>query len=217
MKPMDQNALPSRKTEVGHFYHVYNRGEDKRDIYLTPAHYEYFLLALDYYRDSQVKLPLSQINATKLNPTRKIEEPLVKLLCYFAMPNHFHLLIQEQSDQGVSKYLADIQNSYTKYFNKMHQRTGHLFQGRYRIVRIETEEQLLIVSRYVHLQAVTANLREEIEYPWSSIGGYLATSKTFCDTELILRLAKTTGYRVFLENYKDYARTLAKIKHLLHE
>ena len=206
-----------RVTEIGGYYHIYNRGVDKRDIYLSEADYQYFLLGLDYYRDSQAKQPLSQTDTRRIDPLRLIKQPVVEVLCYYLLPNHYHLLVREDSTHGVGTYLSKIQNSYTQYFNTHQHRSGHLFQGPFQIVQVETDEQLLILSRYIHLQGFTAQLTNSIESPWSSVGGYLASEKTFCNTKLISSLAKSQSYRDFLENYKEYARTLATIKHLLHE
>ena len=106
------------------------------------------------------------------------------------MPNHFHFLLEQKEDKGISKFLSNLQNSYTKFFNISHERDGSLFSDQFKAVRIETDEQLIHVSRYIHLNPhtgfVVKSLKELEEYPWSSFPDYLQTPREFVDTEFIL-------------------------------
>lgn len=85
----------------------------------------------------------------------------LEIISYCLMPNHFHLLVKQVIDHGIVKCLNNFSNSYTRYFNIRHDRVGPLFQGRFKAVRIETDEQLLQVSRYIHLNPVASSLIEE--------------------------------------------------------
>ena len=132
------------------------------------------------------------------------------------MPNHFHFLLRQKTDDGLSKFVGDLLNSYTKYFNIKNDRVGPLFQGRFRAVLIDNDEQLVHVSRYIHLNPLIANLVSDIEsYPWSSYRDYLGLgNNTFVKTAEILDLFKSKeDYKQFVLDQVDYARVLDQFKH----
>lgn len=101
----------------------------------------------------------------KIATTKKVE-----LNIFTAMPNHFHLLVKEMSQKGISLYLQRLQNGYAKYFNAKYKKRGHLFQGAFRAIPVETDEQLLYLSAYIHRNPRELNewKDKEIDYPWSS-------------------------------------------------
>ncbi len=167
------------------FYHVFNRGNDKQAIFLDMADRRRFLLTLftamvdlDFHplgrrsRDLDVSLRAA-FPDDELAQIKK--KRMAKLVGFTMMTNHFHLLIEEGSEGGIAKFMQRLQNSYTKYFNEKYKRTGHLFAGPYKIVPVESNEQLLYLSAYIH-----RNPRElpgwegkEGLYPWSSCRDYL--------------------------------------------
>ncbi len=147
---------------------------------------------------------------------------MVRILSYCLMPNHFHLLLEQLSDQGVKKYLSNFSNSYTRYFNTKHKRIGALFQGIFKAVRIEDDEQLIHVSRYIHLNPATSCLVTEKNldtYSWSSLPEFIDRKNgELCDTRPILDFFPSKkAYRNFIYNQIDYAKNLEQIKHLLFE
>jgi putative transposase len=137
------------------------------------------------------------------------------------MPNHFHILIKQKTDNGISKFMANIQNSYARYFNTKHKRIGPLFQGQFKAVKIESEEQLLHVSRYIHLNpyssALVKNYEELEKYEWSSLKEYLNTTLfPFCSKDDIQEYFKKEGsYKEFVFDNADYQKRLEEIKHLI--
>jgi len=136
------------------------------------------------------------------------------------MPNHFHFLLKQVGDYGISEFIGQIQNSYTKYFNVKRERVGSLLQGRFKAVRVESEEQLIHLSRYIHLNPYSSflvrSLKDLKKYPWSSFPSYIEDEKVdFLDENIILNLFKNKGeYQEFVFNQADYQRELEKIKHL---
>lgn len=98
----------------------------------------------------------------------------VELNAFAVMPNHFHLFAQEKEEKGISLYLQRVQNAYAKYFNAKYKKRGHLFQGYFKAVAVETDEQLLYLSAYIHRNP--RDLQEwknrECDYPWSSYQDY---------------------------------------------
>ncbi|MBI2482162.1 MAG: transposase [Candidatus Vogelbacteria bacterium] len=114
----------------------------------------------------------------------------VKLQAFALLPNHFHLLVEEIEDRGISKYMQRISNSYTKYFNTKYKGSGHLFQNRFQSVRIKDNDQLLYASTYIHRNCRDNPkwINKEKSYPWSSYQDYIDTNRwnNLLDTELIL-------------------------------
>ncbi len=208
--------MPKRKEPLinGQIYHVFNRGVEKRKVFLTARDYNRFLEAFSHYSSNKLKFSTK----SKLSPKRLELKELesVEVLGYCFMPNHFHFLLRQKTDDGLSKFVGDLLNSYTKYFNIKNDRVGPLFQGRFRAVLIDNDEQLVHVSRYIHLNPLIANLVSDIEsYPWSSYRDYLGLgNNTFVKTAEILDLFKSKeDYKQFVLDQVDYARVLDQFKH----
>lgn len=224
--------MPIRKVPLvaNEIYHVYNRGVEHRPIFLSKRDYERALESLIFYQFQD--LPLSFSHVIRL-PIREKEEILSKLptkshrlvniLCFSLMPNHFHLLLKQLVDNGISRCVGNFMNSYTRYFNVRHERDGHLFQGQFKAVRIETEEQLIHVSRYIHLNPFSSYILKTIKdletYPWTSFPEYIGeTSRKICNTEMILsHFSSKNKYREFVFDQAEYQRRLEDVKHLLLE
>ena len=140
------------------------------------------------------------------------------------MPNHFHLLLKQIIDGGISKFMSNFTNRYTRYLNTKNDRNGPIFQGRFKAIRIETDEQLLHVCRYIHLNPYTSYVVKTFsnleKYPYSSFPEYLGkTKREFCNKELILHHFNKDrkDYKKFVFNQANYQRELNKIKHLTLE
>lgn len=133
----------------GEYYHIYNRGVEKRDIFKEKADYERFLRLLYVangtepyvFRDIE-KLPLNKIQRGK---------PLVALGAYCLMPNHFHLLVKEIGDGGLSEFMEKLGTGYALYFNKKENRVGPLFQGTFKARHARRDEYLKYLFSYIHL------------------------------------------------------------------
>lgn len=200
-------------------YHVYNRGLNKMEIFKDDEDYKIFLYYLFIYTaplaDILIKYPELNIKLQKHNLSDEVE-----ILTYCLMPNHFHMLIQQSTKDGITKLLKQLTNAYTRYFNTKYDRSGPLFQGRYKAGHIPTDELLLHTSRYIHLNpfvaGITSNIRND---RWTSFNDYMKPqTSSFVHTKLILSFFKSPKeYEVFVLNHKDYARRLNLIKHLLLE
>src|SRR5690348_10592818 len=139
----------------GEYYHVYNRGVAHQPTFLKKKDYERFLLCLRYYQYNP-PLKLSRCLQISLKEREKFltnienqEAKIVDIIAYCLMPNHFHILIKQNKEDGISKFLRLSINSYARYFNTKYKRVGTLFQGMFKAIHIETEEQLLHLSRYI--------------------------------------------------------------------
>lgn len=224
--------MPRRKYPLvtGKIYHVFNRGITNLDTFNTPSEYKRAILTLDYYNNSSNKLKfsrfLSQTDRQRrfyLENIKGIAEPQVDIICYCLMPNHFHLLLLQKQNLGISNYLGLFQNSYTRYFNTKNERSGPIFRGRFKSVLVQTDEQLLHVSRYIHLNPYTSDVVDSLyslkTYPWSSLPDYLnMTKKALVNREKILAFYKNLdSYKKFVLNHADYQKSLEKIKKIIPE
>jgi putative transposase len=145
------------------FFHVYNRGVEKREIFLDDSDCRIFLYYFSLYLSAKEDLQLLKQKGLRLDKIIKnnLSEE-VDLLVYALMPNHFHLLVQQHSSYGVMKLMKRVTTAYAMYFNKKYSRVGPLFQGIYKSVYIHTDEYLLHLSRYIHLNPL--NIQNTIDF-----------------------------------------------------
>jgi len=203
--------MPAKNTvkeyDERQYYHVYNRGVEKRDIFLDNQDYVVFLGLLKKY--------LTGENLEKSNNRHKFKHlgDDVKLLSYCLMPNHFHLLLYQESEKGISQFMRKLATGYVMYFNNRYDRVGGLFQGRYKASLIASDPYLYHISRYIHL-----NPKNYLDYPYSSLRYYERpeSSPVWLTTENILDLFDNSPeqYRSFVEDYvlsDDEIRGIEKI------
>ena len=168
-------------TENG-YYHIYNRGVEKRNIFLDREDYKTFLYFLKRY----LTVPPKPTEQSQLPPRWKTDIfDKVTLVAYCLMPNHFHFLIKQTTQRVITDFMRALINSYVHYFNKKYERVGSLFQGIYKAVLIEEENYLLHLSRYIHLNPFEVeprsglNLANELaNYSYSSYEEYLGKRAT---------------------------------------
>ncbi len=213
----------------GQNYHIFNRAIDRQTIFKTRWEYKRAVATLKYYRFANLPIKFSQLLNLSEEQGQKIikeltqkDEKLVEIIAYCLMPNHFHFMLKQLQDNGISKFIANLTNSYTKYFNMKHERKGHLFEGQFKAVLIESDEQLIHLSRYIHLNPVSSFIikAEELEnYEWSSLKEYLGLSnESLYFKEIILsHFSNKDEYKLFLKDQIKYAQELDKIKHLTLE
>jgi putative transposase len=176
------------KFSIGEYYHVYNRGVEKRDIFLENADYLKFLHSV---KDSNSLTKTAFLKLYDFQPQSQVMlstryENLVEIICYCLMPNHFHLIIKQKVDGGISKFMHKLSTAYTMYFNLKYKRTGVLLQGPFKAKHIEGDQYLLHLSRYIHLNPLEIINGDNVQsvsftkkYRWSSLQFYL-DSKQRC-------------------------------------
>lgn len=222
--------MPYRKVPfvTGEVYHLFNRSIARQPVFKNIREYERFTNLIKYYRLGKLPLRFSHFNRLSKEEKGKFAEkhisvsrPTIEILAYCIMPNHFHFLVKQLTSNAISTFLRKIQNGYSKYFNIKYERSGSLFQFMFKGVRIETDEQLVHVSRYIHLNPVTAYIIEQnnlLAYKWSSFHSYVSRGKEdFINSELVLSQFKSPkDYEIFVYDQVGYQRELDKIKHLIH-
>ncbi|MBI2196671.1 transposase [Candidatus Daviesbacteria bacterium] len=212
----------------GEIYHIFNRGIERRTTFTEKREFERMQKLVKFYRHKDIPVRFSQVIQQPEEIREKLlaalykSERAVDILSYCLMPNHFHFMLKQNTDKGISSFISNITNAYTKYFNTKYERTGPLFEGVFKAVHIESDEQLVHVSRYIHLNPVASGVipDDKLEsYQWSSYPEYLSLSNLeISQTDLILSMFKTIkAYQEFVNNQIDYGKQLEAIKHLTFE
>lgn len=205
----------------GEHYHVFNRGVDKRDIFLDKEDLDRFFQSMDEFN---VADPIGSIYENSFRQTSVKNDDankLVNFICYCLNPNHYHFVLEQIADNGIEKLMHKI-GGYPKFFNHKYSRSGALFQGKFKAVLISTNEQLLHTSAYVNLNnRVHLPLRSKApklnKTSWSE---YTENSGTeFCKKDIVLEQFKNNkAYEDFAkESLKDIQKRKEEMKGLLIE
>ncbi len=206
------------------FYHIYNRGVEKRDIFLDQQDFSVFLSYLKTYLEPKDEIELRAVLASEESSYAEKSKTLklinlknfyqdINIHCYALLPNHFHFLLWQDSADGIDRFMNALGVRYSVYFNHKYHRVGPLFQGVYKAVMVTSDEQLLHLSRYIHLNPFQwleypLNKRQEIHLP-SSLPEYLKERQTaWIKTEQIIEYFSksnqgTSSYLQFLQDASD--------------
>lgn len=131
---------------TGEVYHIFNRGVDKREVFLDKGDYLRFYRSLQLF--NQENITFSFRDAARCNRDKGL--PLVSIEAYALLPNHFHMIVKQLKDGGISEFMKRISSGYTGYFNEKYERSGSLFQGTFKRVHIETDRQYNYLLAYVN-------------------------------------------------------------------
>lgn len=226
--------MPIRKLQfvTNNYYHLFNSGLDDRVTFPSPAHYLNFIEALWYYQF--IKPPYKLNLYQKLKPNAKAEaannlkshyQRHVNIVAYLLMPNHYHLVIQPLPLGNPSRYLANTQISYTRYHNQSVGRTGPLFGRQFRAVEITNPNDLIPLSRYLHLKPLTHNIVRSLSdieaYSYSSYSEYTFTKPDFmrfCHTQPVTNhFPNPNDYRAYCSNLGDNLQATQNLAPLLFD
>ncbi|MDP2932865.1 MAG: transposase [bacterium] len=204
------NYRDYKKFSEGGFYHIYNRGNNKQDIFFDDEDRKCFL-----FRTREALYP-EFANSRR----RPLAKGAFTLLSYCLMPNHFHLLIRQNLQNPISDLIKKVCTGYSKYFNKKYERVGHVFQDQYKAIVVSQDNYLTWVSAYIHQNPKIAGLVENLEeYPWSSYRDYLGLRQgKLCSIDLILGMFKNgQAYKEFVEDSFDQIKIRKDVQKLLLE
>jgi len=198
------------KPETGEYYHVFNRGVEKRKIFLDANDYERFLIYLKEFNclDPVYSLYRSKQQAVEVKPLRK--EKIVEIISYCLNPNHFHFILKQITQSGISEFMKRLGVGYTGYFNFKNKRSGVLFQGSYKSVHIKNNNQLLYLSAYVndnHSIHGYESKKGEI-WKYSSLSEYLGKPKRdLCSKNILLeQFRNRQDYLEFVRENSQYMK-----------
>lgn len=188
----------------GEFYHVYNRGVDKRIIFSDSYDTQRFSKSMIEFNVIDPIGSLYENSFLQLGgPTPKSEEKLVNIIAYCLNPNHFHFILEQLTDGGVSEFMKRLGGGYTGYFNNKYERSGSLFQGKFKAIHIDSDEYLLHASAYVNLNEHVHQLGGRTPKLVQSISSWREYTdervKGICEKEIIL------GQFRDRDEYKEFA------------
>lgn len=195
-----------KQFEKNGIYHIYNRGVGKMKIFENEKDFKVFLYRLKENLLPEKKEPENIILRKKVYKRKLLPPNSFNLICYCLMPNHFHLLIQQNTDLPLSKLISKVCTGYSMYFNKKHDRVGVLFQDAFKAVRIENNEQLLWTSLYVHENPQKSGLVKNLkDYEWSSFLDYMEPNRnTLCKKDILLdQFNSTESYLKYFKNPEE--------------
>lgn len=176
---------------IEQYYHVYNRGTDKRDIFLDDADRQRFIKLL-FIANGSTPFVFRELPKGLLYTEFDRGESITAIGAYCLMPNHFHLLLKETGENGISKFIGKVLTSYSSYFNKKYSRSGSLFEGTFKAKHLDSDEYLKYIFSYIHLNPVKLidpNWKENgiknydkskkylNEYPYSSYLDYIGNNR----------------------------------------
>ena len=196
----------------GEFYHIYNRGTDKRNIFSDLADQKRFIQSMKEFNALD---PIGSIYehcrsqfGSKASKNGKKDKRLVNIVAYCLNPNHYHFILEQVSEKGIEKFMQRLGTGYSKYFNNKHERSGGLFEGKFQAVHIDSNEYLLHASVYVNLNdrvhgfgsKASKSLGKMLIKSRSSWDEYMGNAKEgFCTKDNILGQFKN------VKEYKTYA------------
>lgn len=185
--------MKREKIVTNQIYHIYNRGVEKRNVFIDDNDYLRFIHDLFEFNDNKPSINLnyhtnqsSEVGLPKID--RRKRKLIVELMAFCLMPNHFHLIVRQREEGGITEFMRKLGTGYTNYFNKKHERVGPLFQGKYKYIHLKKESHFIYLPYYVHFNPLelkfysnksteTNNVEEMFEnlskYKWSSLPDYL--------------------------------------------
>ena len=165
----------------GEYYHLYNRGVDKRAIFQDRTDLSRFMQSINEFNYIE---PIGSIFMNSFNKDRKSKGKLIEIICYCLNPNHYHFVVRQLADNGISEFMKRLSGGYTQYFNGRYKRSGALFQGRFKSSHIGSNEYLLHVSAYVNLNNRFKGKPHTLSK--SSWDEYLGKEDGICNTGIVL-------------------------------
>lgn len=183
----------------GEYYHIFNRGVDKREIFLSEEDLLRFLQSMDEFNSLEPIGSIYQNTFEKYKIKSNAQKGnLVNIICYCLNPNHYHLILEQVADNGIKKYMHRL-GGYTMFFNNKYKRSGALFQGTYKAVHVASNEYLLRLSAYVNLNNRVHQLRGLASK--SSWEEYIGDKNEFCKKDIIMnQFNNPMDYKEFAED-----------------
>lgn len=207
------NKRDYKRFAPGEYYHIYNRGVGKMDIFNNNSDYENFIKRLQLilgFKESIVRgvRPLS---------IKSVPKDSFTIVAYCLMPNHFHMLVRQNTDVSITHLISKLCTSYSMYFNKKYNRVGGLFQDIFKSINVDGNEYLLWLSAYIHQNPVVAGVAWDLgQWKWSSYPEYAEGKEGVCGKDVILGQYKDkVEYKNFVESSYDAIRKKGLIEHIL--
>lgn len=165
-----------------YIYHVFNRGVDKRTIFMNDGdHFRFIHQLYEFNNEDRVQNvkyyfdpKTMSVESKPVRRTLSERKKLVDIFVFTLMPNHFHLMLRQRVENGIVKFMQKLGTGYTMYFNKKYERTGSLLQGRFKAVMLSRREHFLYIPYYIHTNPLSLNYRGSTSIDWRMKLGFLA-------------------------------------------
>ncbi|MDD5031680.1 MAG: transposase [Patescibacteria group bacterium] len=202
--------------QTGEFYHIYNRGVDKREVFLDEKDYIRFLRSMREFNDLEpigslyIKKKLKNQSGTlrslaPLRGAKPLRKPLVEFICYCLNPNHYHFILRQVLNKGISEFMKKLAGGYTCYFNIEYKRSGSLFENTFKAIHIKSDSYFLWLSGYINGNAEIHKIARAENWIWASYLDYMGKrGGTLCNKEIILSQFENK------DEYKDLVDTIIK-------
>lgn len=202
------------------YYHIFNRGAHKDELFKSPRDYSRFLSSVYYFNDMNFNPQNYEYQEyTDLAPTKEKRIEMVDLIAWCLIPNHYHFLLRQKIEKGITKFMRRLGTGFTMYINIKYKHSGHIFEGPFKSKPISHNTQLQHLTRYIHLNPLDIydpNWRERgvrnieksknfiISYQWSSLNDYLGNK------QYPHLLSPVTKEIIFSNNPKKYMEFLCE-------
>ena len=199
------------------YYHIYNRGVDKREVFTDACDYFRFLKSLEEFNRPDPIGSIYEQNFRKKEPFGHSVSKLVEIIAYCLNPNHYHLILKQVKDNGIEKFMHKVGLGYSKYFNHRYKRSGVLFQGKFQAINIDSNEYLLYLSVYVNKNKFIHGYDNNFNF--SSLDEYLGKCQyNLCSKDIILRQFRNKKeYEKYLDVNAKYLKKKKDLKRYLLE
>jgi len=199
----------------GAYYHIFNRGVDKRDIFVDKKDYERFHLSLILMNDEKNGLMFQWKNYKAAHPRMILDEflrlslkerkKMVNVVAYCLNPNHYHLILKQTRSRGIEKFMHRLSTGYTMFFNERYHRNGSLFQGSFKATHIDSNVLLLHLAVYVNCNCEIHGIARAELYDWCSFPDYLKKRRSnILSKNIISDQFKNT------QSFKDFSKSYIK-------
>ncbi|MFA4833618.1 MAG: transposase [Patescibacteria group bacterium] len=211
-----------RRFQDEYYYHIYNRGVDKRQVFLDKWDYTRFLESLREFNQFEAtggfyrKFLASKFRG--LTPNLGVRPPgqkkLVRIIAYCLNPNHYHLLLRQNIENGVSEFMKRMGAGYSGYFNYKYKRSGSLFGGKYKVKEAKSIFDVIKLSIYVNCNSEIHSLARKENWPWSSYLDYVGVRRgKLCEAEEVLReFSNPEDYKRFCEQLMPDIRAIKNLE-----
>jgi putative transposase len=195
--------MSNLRFQTGEYYHIYNRGVDKRQIFVSNSDYIRFITVLREFNDPA---PIGSLylrrylDAKKCNPKPyRASDCLVEIIAYCLCFNHYHLILKQIAENGISKFMQKVGLGYTNFINRKYKRTGGLYGGKFKSVHISSNSNLLRLSSYVNCNSEIHMIADAENWVWSSYQDYIGKRNgNLCAKEIILNQFKNIAEYISL-------------------
>jgi len=214
--------MRKEKLSEGSVYHIFTKSIAGFVIFNNQVEYNRMLEGIRFYQMGKPLLSFARFCECSKEKQILISkaaqgEDQVEIIAFCLMPTHVHFILKQKKEEGISFFMKNLLNSHTRYFNKKHGRKGPLWEGRFKNVLVEDDTQLMHLTRYVHLNPVTAHIIEAPEnWEHSSFNEYMGKTngKSICEFKDLFDVSPGT-YSEFVKDRIGYQRELANIKKII--